>query len=107
MMRAALRMLAVAFLLSAALLMSGGVRADDLPVPARQVLNGPADVAAAARTYAAFWNTGDPAFAQAALAADFVDRTLPPGRPQGRAGPLQLPLRFAPPCPTCAPRSRS
>lgn len=42
----------------------------------------------AARRYAAFWNTGDEAYAKAALAADFMDRTLPEGRPQGTAGPL-------------------
>ena len=42
----------------------------------------------AARRYAAFWNTGDEAFAKAALAENFMDRTLPEGRPQGMAGPL-------------------
>lgn len=43
----------------------------------------------AARRYAGFWNSGDPALAQAALAPDFTDRTLPPGRAQGPTGPLQ------------------
>ncbi len=62
--------------------------AEPLPVPAHQTINGPAEVALAARTYAAFWNTGDPALAKSALADDFIDRTLPPGRPQGVAGPL-------------------
>jgi predicted ester cyclase len=42
----------------------------------------------AARRYDTFWSTGDEALARAALAPDFVDRTLPPGRPQGLAGPL-------------------
>ncbi|RKP49362.1 ester cyclase [Trinickia fusca] len=42
----------------------------------------------AARRYATFWTTGDAALEQAALAPDFADRTLPPGRPQGLAGPL-------------------
>ncbi|VWB23880.1 polyketide cyclase [Burkholderia lata] len=42
----------------------------------------------AARRYATFWNTGDPALAHTALAADFTDRTLPPGREQGVPGPL-------------------
>jgi predicted ester cyclase len=42
----------------------------------------------AARRYATFWNTGDAAYAQAALAPGFVDRTLPPGRAQGVPGPL-------------------
>jgi predicted ester cyclase len=42
----------------------------------------------AARRYDAFWNTGDEALARAALAPNFVDNTLPTGRPQGIAGPL-------------------
>jgi predicted ester cyclase len=42
----------------------------------------------AARRYDTFWSDGDEALARAALAHDFVDRTLPPGRPQGLAGPL-------------------
>ncbi|MFD1557490.1 ester cyclase [Paraburkholderia silviterrae] len=42
----------------------------------------------AARLYDTFWTTGDEAQARDALAADFTDHTLPPGRPQGVAGPL-------------------
>ena len=42
----------------------------------------------AARRYYAFWNTGDVAYANAALAPDFVDRNLPAGRPQGPEGPV-------------------
>ncbi|MDC0709808.1 ester cyclase [Stigmatella sp. ncwal1] len=42
----------------------------------------------AARRYYAFWNTGDEAYAQAALAPDFVDLNLPESRPQGPTGPL-------------------
>lgn len=41
-----------------------------------------------ARRYYAFWNTGDEAYARAALADDFVDLNLPEGRPQGPTGPL-------------------
>ncbi|SDQ39461.1 Predicted ester cyclase [Paraburkholderia fungorum] len=41
-----------------------------------------------ARRYAAFWNTGDEAWAKLALSPEFVDRTLPDGRPQGPQGPL-------------------
>jgi predicted ester cyclase len=51
-------------------------------------------VADAARTYAAFWNTGDPALARQALSPDFIDRTLPPGREQGPGGPLQASKTF-------------
>src|SRR6266403_1672171 len=42
----------------------------------------------AARRYDTFWNTGDEALARAALAPNFIDKTLPTGRPQGLAGPL-------------------
>jgi predicted ester cyclase len=42
----------------------------------------------AARRYDTFWNTGDEALARAALAPNFVDSTLPAGRPQGLVGPL-------------------
>jgi predicted ester cyclase len=48
----------------------------------------------AARLFYAFWSTGNPRFARLALAADFIDRTLPQGRPQGSAGPLFASSRF-------------
>ena len=37
----------------------------------------------AARAFYDFWNTGDAAFLKRAIADDFSDRTLPPGRPHG------------------------
>ena len=42
----------------------------------------------AARAFYDFWNTGDVAFLKRAIADDFTDHTLPPGRPQGREGPF-------------------
>lgn len=48
----------------------------------------------AARRYATFWSSGDPALAQEALAPDFMDRALPAGRPQGVAGPLAASKAF-------------
>jgi len=48
----------------------------------------------AARKYAAFWNTGERRYAEAALAQSFVDRTLPPGRPQGLKGVLEASKNF-------------
>jgi len=42
----------------------------------------------AARRYDTFWHTGDEALALAALAPNFIDNTLPPGRPQGLTGSL-------------------
>lgn len=41
----------------------------------------------AATAFYDFWNTGDKARLQAAISPDFVDHTLPPGRPQGPEGP--------------------
>jgi len=71
------------------------IAADPLPVP--QHLSGAdamAPQALAARRYGAFWNSGDERFAREALAPDFTDRTLPPGRPQGVAGPLAASKAF-------------
>lgn len=48
----------------------------------------------AARLYDTFWSTGDESTARAALADTFMDRTLPPGRPQGVAGPLAASKMF-------------
>lgn len=67
---------------------------DALPEPASLILAGVSAAEAspqilAARRYAGFWDSGDEALARAALAETFIDETLPPGRPQGRTGPLQ------------------
>lgn len=48
----------------------------------------------AARRYATFWSTGNPDLAREALAPDFTDRALPPGRTQGLAGPLAASKAF-------------
>ena len=42
----------------------------------------------AARRYGSFWNTGEEAFAKAALSEQFIDKTPPEGRVQGPTGPL-------------------
>ncbi|TDR82289.1 ester cyclase [Paludibacterium purpuratum] len=83
-------------LLTLALL--GLAQAAPLPVPKH--LAAGSDVAAAqpviqaALRYAAFWNSGEERDARQALADDFIDRTLPEGRPQGLAGPLQASKNF-------------
>jgi predicted ester cyclase len=48
----------------------------------------------AARRYAAFWNRGEARYAEAALAQNFVDRTLPSGHPQGIKGVLEASKNF-------------
>jgi predicted ester cyclase len=47
-----------------------------------------------ARAYYTFWSTGDPQFAEVALAADFLDLNLPQGRPQGPRGPIVASQHF-------------
>lgn len=41
----------------------------------------------AAHHFYQFWNTGDPMHLTEAVASNFTDHTLPPGRPQGPDGP--------------------
>jgi predicted ester cyclase len=70
----------------------------DLPAPHHLAIDAPSaqseTVVQTARRYAAFWNTGDEAYAKLALSPEFVDRTLPDGRPQGPEGPLQASKGF-------------
>lgn len=92
---------AIAFATSLTLSVSGpsdAAVASDQPV-ARHIAIASDEAAAAplieaALTYAAFWNSGDESFARRALASGFIDRTLPAGRPQGLAGPLQASKAF-------------
>lgn len=48
----------------------------------------------AARRYDTFWDKGDETLARAALASDFIDNTLPSGRPQGVSGVLKTSNAF-------------
>ncbi|CAM5664561.1 hypothetical protein KAURM247S_02368 [Kitasatospora aureofaciens] len=41
-----------------------------------------------------FWNTGRQRYLDAAISPQFRDNTLPPGRPQGPAGPLAASKTF-------------
>ena len=75
---------------------SGG---ETLPTPRSIILSAGQEQAAqpvilAARRYAAFWNTGEARYAEAALAQNFVDRTLPSGRRQGAKGVLEASKNF-------------
>jgi predicted ester cyclase len=85
---------AVSIALAATVLSVDASAADVLPVPKSVVIDRsiPASqreaMALTARRYYAFWNTGDVAYANAALAPDFIDRSLPAGRPQGPEGPV-------------------
>jgi predicted ester cyclase len=72
---------------------------ENLPTPRSIILTAGQEQAAqpvilAAKRYAAFWNTGEASYAEAALARNFVDRTLPSGRPQGLDGVLEASKNF-------------
>ena len=84
-----------------AVLAAGAVASahEPLPTPCSIILaTGPEQAAQpmilAARRYAAFWNTGEARYAKAGLAQNFVDRTLPSGRPQGLKGVLEASKNF-------------
>jgi predicted ester cyclase len=85
--------------LIAVLAVTGGSGEETLPTPRSIILATGQEAAAqpvilAARKYAAFWNTGEERYAEAALAQNFVDRTLPSGRPQGLNGALEASKNF-------------
>jgi predicted ester cyclase len=48
----------------------------------------------AVRAFYDFWNTGDESLLKEAIASNFTDHTLPPGRPQGPQGPAFASRRF-------------
>jgi predicted ester cyclase len=48
----------------------------------------------AVREFYDFWNTGDETLLKEAIAPNFTDHTLPPGRPQGPQGPAFASRRF-------------
>jgi predicted ester cyclase len=78
---------------------TGSSAEESLPNPRSIILTAGQEQAAqpvilAARRYAAFWNTGEPRYAEAALAKNFVDRTLPSGRPEGLKGVLKASKNF-------------
>ena len=70
-----------------------------LPTPRSVILTAGQESAAqpvilAARRYAALWNMGEARCAEAALAGNFADRTLPSGRLQGIKGVLEASKNF-------------
>jgi predicted ester cyclase len=74
----------------------------DIPTPGHTIVAKPTKSAAAALSreihgallFYAGWNTGRASYFHRALAPTFVDNTLPPGRPQGPAGPITASMQF-------------
>jgi len=48
----------------------------------------------AVKAFYQFWNTGDESLLKAAIAPNFIDHTLPSGRPQGPQGPAFASAHF-------------
>src|SRR5260221_11945531 len=85
---------AIAVLTGTPAFAADGVKINDLVVASP--LNEPQTTAAlkAVRAFYDFWNTGDETLLKQAVAANFTDRTLPPGRPQGPEGPAFASRQF-------------
>jgi len=64
------------------------IAAGDIPGTRRTAM-----LASASKFYQ-FWNTGDEELLRQAISDRFVDHTLPPGRPQGPAGPAAASKAF-------------
>ena len=86
-MRHACASAAIVAALTATPVFAAAMKIDDLVVATTMPDPQRDSVIKAATAFYQFWNTGDQALLKAALAPNFVDRALPPGRPQGPAGP--------------------
>jgi len=64
------------------------VVSNDIPQAERDVILKPVDA------FYGFWNNGSETLLRQALAPDFKDQTLPPGRPQGPEGPMAASKTF-------------
>lgn len=96
-----MRILAPAFAIIAAatVLVAAPAFADSVKIDEIVVASGISDAqrdatVKAARAFYDFWNTGDETFLKQAIAGNFTDRTLPPGRPQGPEGPAFASRQF-------------
>ena len=85
---------ALMLLLSTPVFAADGVKINDLvvavPIPDAQR----EATLKAVRAFYDFWNTGDEALLKEAIASNFTDHTLPPGRPQGPEGPAFASRQF-------------
>jgi predicted ester cyclase len=80
--------------LSTAAFAADGVKINDLVVAALLPDAQREATVKAVRAFYDFWNTGDEALLKQAIASNFTDHTLPPGRPQGPEGPAFASRRF-------------
>jgi predicted ester cyclase len=85
---------ALTFSLSTPAFAADGVKINDLVVAASIPDAQREATIKAIRAFYDFWNTGDETLLQEAIAPNFIDHTLPPGRPQGPQGPAFASRRF-------------
>src|SRR5882757_7088541 len=85
---------ALTLLLSTPAFAADGVKINDLVVAAPTPDAQREATLKAVRAFYDFWNTGDEALLKEAIAPNFTDHTLPPGRPQGPEGPAFASRRF-------------
>jgi predicted ester cyclase len=80
--------------LSAPALAADSVKINDLVIAGKISAARREAAVKAVRAFYEFWNTGDAALLKQAIAENFTDRTLPPGRPQGPEGPAFASRQF-------------
>ena len=80
--------------LSAPALAADSVKISDLVIAGKIPAARREATVKAVRAFYEFWNTGDAALLKQAIAENFTDRTLPPGRPQGPEGPAFASRQF-------------
>ena len=85
---------ALTFSVSTPAFAADGVKINDLVVAASIPEAQREATMKAVRAFYDFWNTGDEALLKQAIASNFIDHTLPPGRPQGPEGPAFASRRF-------------
>jgi predicted ester cyclase len=78
---------ALALLIFAPASAADGVKINEIIVATSISASKRDDAVRAASAFYDFWNSGDEIFLKNAIASTFIDRTLPPGRPQGPDGP--------------------
>jgi predicted ester cyclase len=80
--------------MSAPALAADSIKINDLVIAGRMSEARREATLKAVRAFYDFWNTGDAALLKQAIAENFTDRTLPPGRPQGPEGPAFASRQF-------------
>jgi predicted ester cyclase len=85
---------ALALLIFAPASAADGVKINEIIVATSISASKRDEAVKAASAFYDFWNSGDEMFLKNAIDSAFIDRTLPPGRPQGPDGPSFASRKF-------------